>query len=154
MSRATEPTRTLLLGILDCGFDRASWHGANLLSALRGVSAAAATRRIAGRKSIWEQLLHAAYWKQRVLNKLIGTTPFPRRGTNWPQPPANPSQVAWREDVAMLKELHARLRQAVATVPSRYLDAKMVWRIHGVAAHDVYHAGQIKLLRRLLEDST
>jgi hypothetical protein len=49
----------------------------------------------------------------------------------------------------MLKQLHQRLRQAVVDIPSTRLDAKMIWRIHGVAAHDIYHAGQIRLLRRM-----
>lgn len=89
-----------------------------------------------------------------VLNKLIGTTPFPRRGSNWPTPPKQATEAAWRADIAMLKELHARLREAVATAPSGRLDAKMIWRVHGVAAHDVYHAGQIKLLRRMHQRPT
>ena len=149
MARANE-TKALLLSILDCGFNRASWHGANLRSALRGVSAKAAIRRIHGRKSIWEQLLHAAYWKQRVLNKLIGTRPFPRRGSNWPKLPEKPAETAWRADLHLLNDLHQKLRRAIARLPENRLNAKMIWRIHGVAAHDVYHAGQIKLLRRML----
>jgi hypothetical protein len=151
MPRAKDDTsKALLLQILDCGFDRVSWHGANLMSSLRGVHAKTAIRRVRGRKCIWEQLLHAAYWKQMILNKLIGATPFPRRGSNWIKPPSKPTEAHWREDIAMLKDLHQRLRDAIDQLPSKRLSAKMIWRIHGVAAHDVYHAGQIKLLRRLI----
>src|SRR4051794_10299081 len=77
-------TVELLVQLLDHAFDRASWHGANLIAALRGVDARTAAGRVGGRKTIWEQALHAAYWKHRVLNKLSGRTPFPRRGSNWP----------------------------------------------------------------------
>jgi hypothetical protein len=50
----------------------------------------------------------------------------------------------------LLHDLHRRLRAAVATLPGRRLaDGQTVWLIHGAAAHDVYHAGQIRLLRKL-----
>ena len=143
-------TKQLLLEVLDCAFDRAAWHGANLMGAIRGVTAAAAGKRVKGRKSIWEQVLHAAYWKQRVLNKLMGTSRFPRKGSNWPKAPQEETEAAWREDVALLRELHRRLREAVAGVDERKLDYVTRRLIHGAAGHDIYHAGQIKLMRRLL----
>ena len=88
--------KSVLLDVLDCGFDRRGWHGANLTSALRGVDAKLAIRRGGKRKCIWEQLLHAAYWKHVVLNKLTGTSPFPRKGSNWPKLPGDASQASWR----------------------------------------------------------
>src|SRR5690242_385703 len=94
--------RAVLLELLDRGYDKVSWHGANLTGAVRGVDAGTAAKRVAGRKSVWEQVLHAAYWKQRVLNKLVGRTPFPRKGSNWPLVPAKVSEEAWREDLRML----------------------------------------------------
>lgn len=144
-------TTELLLEILDCAFDRQSWHGPNLMSSLRGVRANDAAKNLPGRKSIWEQLLHAAYWKHRVLNKLIGTTPFPRHGSNWPALPETINEKSLRADVQMLRNEHLRLREAVAKLSKAQLTPKHIWRIQGVAAHDVYHAGQIKLLRRLIK---
>lgn len=142
--------RAVLLELLDRGYDKVSWHGANLTGAVRGVDARTAARRVAGRKSVWEQVLHAAYWKQRVLNTLVGRTPFPRRGSNWPLVPATASEEAWREDLRMLGELHGRLRDAVAGLPDERMTPKVVMMIEGVAFHDIYHAGQIKLLRRMV----
>ena len=144
------PRNQLLLDVLDCGFDRRSWHGANLMSSLRGVGARTASRRFGSRKTIWQQLLHAAYWKHVVINKLAGTTPFGRAGSNWPKPPSKPSEAAWRADIKFLRAEHAHLRRIIEHLPARALDSKTTWLIHGVALHDVYHAGQIKLLRRLL----
>ena len=144
---------SVLLGALDNAFDKRSWHGANLTGALRGVSAAQAAKRMPGRKCVWEQLLHAAYWKHRVLTKLAGPTRFGRRGSNWPIMPTTPDEAAWRADVAMLREIHRDLRDAVSRLPPAKLDGRTVWLIHGAAAHDVYHAGQIKLLRRFLSGS-
>jgi hypothetical protein len=142
--------KAILLEILDCGFDRQSWHGANLMSSLKGVHAKIAAKALPGRKSIWQQALHAAYWKHAVLNKLAGTTRFGRSPGNWPKSPAKITEPAWRADVEFLRDEHRKLRAAIVKLPASKLNAKMIWRIHGVAAHDVYHAGQIKLLRRLL----
>lgn len=145
------PSHALLVELIDRGYDKVSWHGANLTGAVRGVDARTAAKRIGGRKSVWEQVLHAAYWKQRVLNKLIGRTPFPRKGSNWPLLPAKVSEEAWRDDLAMLAEIHGRLREAVAALDERRMTPKLVMMIEGVAFHDVYHAGQIKLMRRMVE---
>ena len=146
---APEVVRCLLLDVLDRAFDKRSWHGATLTGAVRGVSAAVAAASVHGRKSVWQQVLHAAYWKQRVLNHLTRPSRFPRKGSNWPAVSSDRSDAAWREDLALLRHIHARLRAAVAALPPARLDKKTVWLIQGVAAHDLYHAGQIKLLRRL-----
>jgi hypothetical protein len=141
---------SVLLQALDTAFEKKSWHGTTLMGALRGVDAAKAIRSVYGRKSVWEQALHAAYWKQRVLNKLAGPSRFPRRGSNWPALPAAADEAAWQADLELLREVHRRLRAAVAKIPRTTLDAKTAWLIQGAAAHDLYHAGQIKLLLRLL----
>src|SRR6476659_5862503 len=101
--------RKLLLDILDCAFDRQSWHGANLMSSLRGVPAKLAAKSLPGRKSIWQQALHAAYWKHAVLNKLIGTTRFSRTPSNCLISPAPPTDKAWRDDLEFLREEHRQL---------------------------------------------
>ena len=141
--------QSVVLQALDTAFDKRSWHGANLVGAIKGVDARVAARRVGERKTVWEQVLHAAYWKQRVLNKLAGPTRFPRKGTNWIPLPAPADDAAWNRDVELLRDLQRRLRESVATLPTKRLDAKTIWLIQGAAAHDLYHAGQIKLLLRL-----
>jgi len=148
--RGVRSARAVLIEALRTAFDRRSWHGANLLGSIRSVHATTATQRIGRRKTIWEQVLHAAYWKHVVINKLAGTTRFPRRGSNWPAMPQQRNEAAWRADVELLKSTHRRLLEAVAALPDKRLDEKTRWLIQGGAAHDVYHAGQIKLLRKLL----
>ena len=146
--------RGVLIEALRNAFDQRSWHGATLLGSIRSVRATTASRAIGRRRTIWQQVLHTAYWKHVVCNKLAGTTRFPRRGSNWPAIPADPTEAAWRADVTLLKQTHARLVDLVATLPDDRLveDDKTRWLIHGAAAHDLYHAGQIKLLRRFIDD--
>jgi hypothetical protein len=153
MSRSSdaETRRALLLDVIDHAFDEVSWHGPNLTGSYKGLSASQASRSVRGRKTIWEQLLHATYWKQRVLNKLTTTTRFPRRGSNWPPMPDERTEKSWRADQTLLRDVHARLRRAVVTLPPATLaDRKILWHIYGSAAHDLYHAGQIRLVRRMI----
>lgn len=148
-----DPRIALLLEILDHAFDRVSWHGPNLGGAIRGVDAALASRRLPGRKSLWEQTLHAAYWKRIVLNKIAGTERFPRAGSNWPKMPDAPTEQVWRDDVLLLQEIHSKLRSAVASLdPARLDDPKLRRMIHGAAFHDIYHAGQMRLIRKMLKE--
>jgi hypothetical protein len=57
---------------------------------------------------------------------------------------------------ALLDQEHRLLSETVAAFPAARLHSfpdggkvRFVSLIHGVAMHDVYHAGQIQLLRRL-----
>jgi len=71
---------------------------------------------------------------------------FPRAGSNWPALPPAPDARGWKRDVALLQEHHRRLRTVIARWRSRWTNAQ---HIYGIAAHDLYHAGQIQLLKRL-----
>src|SRR5438477_11922280 len=108
---------------LDYAFDKVAWHGPNLMGALRGVDARKARVRVRARRCIWEQALHCAYWKQRVVNKVAGTQRFPRIGSNWPKIPSFTSAELWRRDLQLLRELHISLRSAVLRIDAAELDA-------------------------------
>jgi len=111
-----------------------------------------------GRHNIWEVALHAAYWKCMVRRRLVRdpALKFPRSGSNWPELPERADQGAWRRDVALLKREHALLRRTIARFDAARL-GRRGWRsqwsnvthIYGIASHDLYHAGQIQLLKRL-----
>jgi hypothetical protein len=150
---------TLLLSNLDDAYQRAAWHGPNLRGSLRGVSAReAAWRPAPGRHNIWEIAVHAAYWKYAVWRRLTGQKrgSFPIRGSNWFKRPETLTEKAWKADLAMLERLHRQVRAAAAQLRasdlprrsrgSRRTNATLVY---GIAAHDVYHAGQIQLLKAL-----
>jgi uncharacterized damage-inducible protein DinB len=152
----------VLLAQLDHAFDRKSWHGTNLRGALKGLEVAQLLWRPAsGRPNIWELAVHAAYWKYAVLRQLKGLPKggFPLPGSNWFRREAPLSLEAWKRDLVLLACCHRDLREAVAGLSVRDLDrpsAKREWRwrdlIEGVAAHDLYHTGQIQLIKRLHRD--
>jgi DinB family protein len=141
-----------------------NWHGGpSPVGALRGVPAEeAAWRPGPRRKSIWALALHIAYWKYTIRRHLEpGPLPrFPRTPSNWPAPPVPGDPAGWSRDVALLKEQHERLVQAVGRVPLSALDrippVGRRWTygqlLLGIAAHDAYHVGQIQLIKRLWEE--
>jgi hypothetical protein len=149
-----------LLGLLDEGYSRAAWHGPNLRGSIRGVTAReAAQRPAAGRHNIWEIVVHAAYWKYAVRRRLTGEKrgSFSVRGSNWFDRPVDRSEKAWRADLALLDGEHRKLRQLVSSLHAKDLDhpargSKTLVRrlIAGIAFHDVYHAGQIQLVKKVL----
>lgn len=148
----------LLLGLIDEAFDKRAWHGTNLRGALRGIDARQASWRPGtGRHNIWELALHAAYWKYAVRRRLTGEKrgAFGEKGSDWFVRPAEGE--SWEHDMAHLVREHRLLRDEVAKLrdqdlprrvgTSRWTHAAMV---RGIASHDLYHAGQIQVLKRML----
>jgi hypothetical protein len=145
-----------LLSLVDEAFDRAAWHGPTLRGSLRGVTAAQASWRPArGRHHIREIAIHAAYWKHAVRRRLLGRGDwtFPLKGANWFD--IEPGR-SWKGDLRMLDDEHRALRAAIAGYPESALNKvidkrgqRAAFTIRGIAAHDLYHAGQIQLIRAL-----
>ncbi|MCI0640107.1 MAG: DinB family protein [Gemmataceae bacterium] len=162
----TSPTRergnaeiSLLLHLVDTAFNKKSWHGPNLRGAIRRVEAAtAAWRPSPQRRNIWEIVVHCAYWKYAVRRRLLGEKrgSFAFKGSNWFARPSPVEPHEWEDDVHVLDEMHKALRAAVADYSPKDLQkipkggtftAREV--IAAIAAHDLYHAGQIQILKRL-----
>jgi hypothetical protein len=148
----------LLVEVLDHAFDRPAWHGTNLRGSIRRISVDEALwRPMAGRHCIWEIVLHCAYYKY-VQARRIDNDPvrggFPRKPSGWPALPGRAGETAWRQDVELLVEYHQRLREAALRLDALRLQQRnKSWtnaqHLHGAAMHDIYHAGQIQLLKRL-----
>lgn len=145
---------SLLLANLDAAYDKRGWHGPTLPGSLRGVTAEEALRRPAkGRHNIWELVVHAAYWKYRARVRLAGAKrgAFPIKGSNWFSSPARAGDEEWRAIIRLLHDEHRRLRDAVASMtPADLRDPKKLRLAYGIAAHDVYHTGQIQLVKRMV----
>ena len=149
--------RSTILTLFEEAFERNAWHGPNLWQSLKGVSAQQAAWRPAhDRHNIWEETLHAAYWKYRVRRRLAGDTDsaFDLAGSNWF---VKDSGRTWARELQILAVQHRQLRQAVAGFPEARIDRPVggsqvtaAHLIRGIAAHDLYHAGQIQMLKRML----
>ncbi len=150
----------ILLGLLDEAFEKKAWHGPNLRGSLRGLDArTAAWRPGPGRHSIQDLVVHAAYWKYAVRRRLTGEKrgSFPLEGSNFFERPAG--EAAWQADLTLLVSEHRKLRTEIARLRDADLPktakgsrATHLSVVRGIAAHDLYHTGQIQLLKRLARD--
>ncbi len=149
----------LLMRLLEEGFQKKAWHGPNLRGSIKGLNAADAVWRPArGRHNIQEIVVHAAYWKYAVRRRLLGEKrgSFPLKGSNWFARNGRDGEKLWKDDIRLLMHEHAALMEAVQSLGDREL-ARVprgsrvdgAGLIYGIAAHDIYHAGQIQLIKRL-----
>lgn len=143
------------------GYRSRAWHGTNLRGSIRGLTIAQLSWRPGkNRHNIWEIVLHCAYWKYIVRRRLTGERQgsFPLKGNNFFVRPVKKSAQEWRRDLALVDEMHRRLIEEVKQCSSRKLRQHArgsrftnLQTISGIAMHDVYHAGQIQLIKRLMK---
>lgn len=149
-----------LLELLRHAYDQPAWHGANLRESLTGVTLSQALWRPAPeRRNVWELVLHCAYWKHVVVRRLEGfgdDSGFSRSPADFPALP-EVTQVAWASDLALLEHTHQQLLTRVGELDAARLaepatakeNRTLAEIVFGVAHHDIYHAGQIRLLLAL-----
>jgi uncharacterized damage-inducible protein DinB len=136
-------------------FDGSAWHGPALLELLEDVDAAtAAARPLPDVHSIWELVLHVAVWDDAALRRLDGKKWQPTGLANFP-PVNRATEAGWRKAVAVTKRTHDRLVKTVAALPDSRLGDRVPGKrydfyhmLHGVAQHELYHAGQIAILKK------
>jgi hypothetical protein len=148
-------TGTLILAVLDEAYEKRTWHGPNLKQSIRGLTARdAAWRPAAGRHNVWELTLHAAYWKYALRRRIEGGQrgSFALKGSNFFARPerGKENEFAWAEDKKLLEREHRALRASVQKVLQTRRGEKLLPQLWGIAFHDIYHAGQIRMLRRLM----
>lgn len=133
-----------------------AWHGPSLRELLDGVDAAAAgARPVAGAHTIWELVGHISAWMSTVARRLGGEeVAFLAPDQDWPAPAA-PTEAAWQRTLGELAASHERLRTAMAKVSADRLDTPVPGKpysvcvmLHGVVQHNLYHGGQIGLLKK------
>jgi uncharacterized damage-inducible protein DinB len=137
-------------------FDGSAWHGPAVLELLADVDVATATARpIAGVHSIWELLLHIAVWDNAGMVRLTGKKWQPTGLHNFPAVPAKPTEGTWRKAIAAAKRTHEKLVKIVAALPESRLRERVPGKrydfyhmLHGIAQHELYHAGQIAILKK------
>jgi uncharacterized damage-inducible protein DinB len=153
------PEIDVLLQMCDQAYSKEAWHGTNLRGSVRGLSLKELLwRPKPKRHNIWEIVLHCAYWKyalwRRITEGKHGS--FPLKPSDWPRLPEKSDMKKWKEDLALLEEWHNKMRDEIANFPPSRLDDKpkssrvsFIRTFYGIASHDLYHTGQIQLLKRL-----
>ena len=137
-------------------FYGSAWHGPALLELLQDVDAAtAAAKPVAKVHSIWELVTHIAVWDDAALRRLDGKKWQPTGLKNFP-PVSKPTEAEWRKAVAATKRTHDTLVKTVAALSDERLGDRVPGKrydsyhmLHGIAQHELYHAGQIAILKKM-----
>ena len=137
-------------------YEGQAWHGPALKEILNGVTAEMALAKpIGDAHSIWELVLHVEAWAGVGVAALEGK-PYDRLSgdRDWPPVQATTAE-AWQ---AALQRLESTIGKLVTAVRA-FEDAKLnelvagsefnyYFLLHGIAQHNLYHAGQIALLKK------
>ena len=134
-----------------------AWHGAALAELLADVDAAQAVQRpIPAAHNIWELVNHITAW-QTAANGAVRGGVMPRLGKADDWPPSGRTDAQWRAAVKRLAKANQELLSALAAFPEERLDERLPGRkhsfyfmLHGVIQHNLYHGGQVALLKKLL----
>jgi uncharacterized damage-inducible protein DinB len=140
------------------------WHGSPLMTILEGVTAAQASAKpVTNAHSIWELVLHIAAWKNETRKRLSGAPASEPEEGDWPAV-GEATPARWTDALARLKRAHEQLVATVRQVPedtlykptndprNRPLGTGVSYYVllHGIVQHDVYHSGQIAILKKAL----
>jgi len=139
-------------------FEGEAWHGDSMNELLANVDAeAAAGHPIKNAHSIWELLLHVAAWDNAVIRRTAGSAVTLSDRENFP-PVEDSSKAAWSKTIDQVKETHQRLVESVAAFPDSRLGEPVpgkpqpyytfYYMFSGIVQHELYHAGQISLLKK------
>lgn len=146
----------LLADQLRRAFEGDAWHGPALLEILADIDAStAAARPIKDAHSIWELILHIAAWDDAVNRRIVlGKALQLNDEENFP-PATDNSLAAWTKAVDHAKQAHAQLLKTVEALPDQRLTEQVPGKsydirfmLEGVAQHELYHAGQIAVLKK------
>ncbi|HEV8588421.1 MAG TPA: DinB family protein [Pyrinomonadaceae bacterium] len=148
-----------ILDQLKRAYEGGAWHGPSVREVLEGVTAQQAhARRLPNGHTIYELVRHIAVWEDAGRRRLEGDPANIAISSpeDWP-PPNDTSEAAWEQAKAALDRRHQALVEAITRVSESRLDEPIVAgkssvyvTLHGVIQHDLYHAGQMAILKKAL----
>jgi uncharacterized damage-inducible protein DinB len=132
-----------------------AWHGPSVMEVLANVTASqAAAWPIAHAHSIWEITLHISAWTDAVIRRMQGERVELTTEQDWP-PVHNATEASWHETLAELKRRQEVIEKTLSGLADSRLDDPVPGKdytvyflVHGLIQHDLYHAGQIAVLKK------
>ncbi len=139
-----------------------AWHGPSLLEVVDGIDAKSALAKpIADAHSIWEIVLHVMVDAGEVLGRLRGVAQDLTPEDDWPPVGPSADDKQWRTDIDKLKRVHSELFEEIDRADDSKLDDPIVEgfsstyiTLHGLVQHNLYHAGQMSILRKGVKASS
>jgi hypothetical protein len=145
--------KELFLNVLDKTFDKESWF-APLKDAIEGITAEQAGWRPTGEatKSIWENVNHLLYYKERIVANLEGrewTKNLDGDQTFFLTEQSNDGNE-WKKVVERLENTSFSLRQLLSNMTDEDLMRNSFEvKLMDLLLHDAYHTGQIIQIRKM-----
>jgi uncharacterized damage-inducible protein DinB len=138
---------------MERAFDGNAWHGPSVMKILRGIGSNEASARLFPEThTVREIVAHMTAWKRIVARRVSGEVVKVTAAQDWPKPTG-----AWSGAITELQRAHRDLIKAVRKLPASRLSARVPGKrhdfyvaLHGMVQHDLYHAGQIALLKKAL----
>jgi uncharacterized damage-inducible protein DinB len=142
-------------------FEGGAWHGPAVIEILEGITAQqAAAQPLGAVHSIWEIVLHIAAWEGAGARRLRGDRAQLSSEEDWPVVTAS-SQEAWQQTMKALKQGNEELRSAISRLDESRLNqpilegmSSVYQTLHGIVQHDLYHAGQIAILKKMISEDS
>ncbi len=137
-------------------FEGEAWHGPSVREVLAGVNSdKAAAHPIPAAHSIWEITDHIGAWMHYVCKRLDGEQFEATPEQDWPAAPAK-DEKGWQNTLKNLEQGYQKLTAAIQRSSDEDLEKKYVpgkhytiyFMLHGVIQHNLFHAGQIALLKK------
>ena len=137
-----------------------SWHGPSLMDSLDGVDLGQAVDRlIDGRHTIREIINHCTFWMEEVAGVLHGQEMLSVESIeDWPDAETT---EGWAGDLERLRSAYEGLARSIESLDpvnlentngshfgENYYSFTYRKMLHGISDHNVYHAGQISMLKR------
>jgi uncharacterized damage-inducible protein DinB len=142
-----------IIDLLESVWNGPAWHGPAVWAVLEDVAPADAVRRVGGAHAIVELVSHMAAWEQAVIRGL-------ETGVAQVASEDNFRAVPWPAAISDLRNAQHRLLQLISSLTQADLDRPIQGEdpqphtvrstLYGLVQHDVYHSGQIQILKRAL----
>ena len=145
--------------LLQATFNGEPWHGPSVMSILTGISATQASQKpVANVHSIWELVLHMTAWRTFTWEKVRGNAAYDITSAeqDWPMVSTTGEQ-AWQQALHGLQQSQEHVLDVLKQSGDELLDKIVPGRtytyyvlLQGIIQHDLYHAGQLVLLKKQL----
>jgi uncharacterized damage-inducible protein DinB len=150
-----------IAGQLRNAYEGPAWHGPSLRELLSNVSATQAVARPKeGIHNIWELVAHIITWERVSMRRIAGEqiTTIPPE-VNFPTI-NQADDLRWQQTLDELASVHRELTDVILRLGDDQLSAQIPTDVsgqkvsvyvtlHGIIQHNLYHAGQIALLKKL-----
>ena len=152
-----QPETARIKKLLERNWDGPMWHGANLMTILKGLTwQQAFAKPVNAAHNIYEYVSHMNTWRHFTVEQLRGNSSYSieiNSGEDWPES-YEATEANWQKVLRALEVNQSELLSGIDQMSDDRLDElvpgkKFKWYVllHGIIHHDIYHSAQISLLK-------